>query len=131
MREVVYKIGTGLCKLPNYYGFVEDTQVHFPEEHILLTLENTGKVLFSDEAGKELAQTFVAPDTQNGKHDNAWCRCENGKICVFLPIVSYEDNYPYCDGEYDRWTAHTIGYDCVTFDAEKGTLEAEKLKSME
>lgn len=131
MEKINYDINSGLYKLPNYYGFVENTEVFFTGEKVYLTVENTGKIVFTNADGKQLAETFVMPDTHNNKHDNAWCKAEDGKIHLFLPVVAYEDNYPHCDGEYDRWSEVYIGYNCVTFNPDDGTLEKSELKSIE
>lgn len=116
---------------PNLYGHVEDTELFFINEKIYLTVKKEGCVTFLDEARNELCSTEVKPTTKNGMHDNAYCRCDDGRIRVWFPIVDYIDNYPDCDGEYDRWTVRYVGYDCVMLDIAKGTLTRYETKVKE
>ncbi len=113
----------GLYTLPNLYGHSEDTEIYFPEEKVYATVLNTGSVTFYDENRKELATIEIKPNTKNGMHDNAYCKAEQGKIILWFPIVDYIDNYPNCDGEYDRWDVRYIGYDCVAFDIASRSFE--------
>lgn len=131
MEKRIYDINAGLYRLPNHYGYVEDTEVYFKNEKIYLIVENTGNIVFISENGKQLAKTLVLPDTKNGKHDDAYCKVIDGKIYVYLPIVDYEDNYPHCDGEYDRWSVVHIGYICIAFNTVDSSLEKSELKTIE
>ena len=116
---------------PNLYGYVEDTELYFINEKIYLTVKKEGSVTFLDEARNELCGTEVKPTTKNGMHDNVYCRCDDGRIKVWFPIVDCIDNYPNCDGEHDRWTVRYVGYDCVMLDIAGGTLTRYETKAKE
>jgi len=121
---------SGLYTLPNFYGHVEDTEVFFPDEKIYMVVNKNGNIAFEDENRNELAKIVVTPDTKNNMHDNVYCKAESGKIKVWLPIVEYIDNYPHCDGEYDRWDVKYIAYDYIVFDVAGGTLEKTETESI-
>lgn len=131
MQKRIYSVNAGVYRLPNLYGYVEDTEVYFENEKIYLIVENTGKLVFKNEDGEQLAQTVVKPDTKNGKFDDAFCKVTDGEIYLYLPIVDYEDNYPNCDGEYDRWTVVHIGYICLKFNPSDSSLIQSESKTIE
>lgn len=120
----------GLYTLPNFYGHAEDTEIHFPEHNIFVTVLNNGKLTFYNEKHNEIAQLTVTPNTENGMHDNIYCKCESGKITFWFPIVTYVDNYPHCDGEYDRWSVKYIAYDCLIFDIASRSFERSEVKAI-
>ena len=43
------------------------------------------------------------------------CGVENGIITMKFPVYNWVDNYPHCDGEYDRWDTTVIGYHVMKF----------------
>lgn len=116
---------------PNLYGHVEDTEMYFINEKVYLTAKAEGIITFEDEARCELARIEIKPTTKNGMHDNIYCRCDDRRIKVWFPIVDYIDNYPDCDGEYDRWTVKYLAYDCVLFDIDTSSLVTYQTKTME
>ncbi len=121
---------SGLYTLPNFYGHVEDTELFFPNEKIYMVVTKEGDIVFEDENRNELVGIVVTPDTKNNMHHDVYCKAEDEKIKVWLPIVEYIDNYPHCDGEYDRWDVNYIAYDYVVFDIANCTLEKTEAKSI-
>lgn len=130
MREMTYNYNT-LNKLPNLYGHVENTKVLFDNEHIFITVLKEGEITFESVDGALLSKITIGPDTKNKMHENVYCKANNGKIKVWLPIIEYIDNYPNCDGEHDRWSSKEIAYDVVEFDVSNNTLSVYKADIIE
>ena len=133
MEHRVYDsaLQNGIYTLPNHYGHVEDTEVFFANEKTYMVVTESGELVFENEHRQELAKTTVTPDTKTKKHDNVYCKAECGAICVWFPVVEYVDNYPHCDGEYDRWSTSYVAYDCVKFDVAAHTVEQSVTKTCE
>ena len=125
--EVQY---SSLYRLPNFYGTVEDTELFLENEKISLTVTKTGNVVFADEGGSVIAETAVEPKTRKNIHEDAFLRVQDGKLYLYFSIMDYEDNYPNCDGESDRWTSVCIGYDCLVFDILSANLQIFKTDEM-
>ena len=119
-----------ILKLPNLYGFVENTQVHCIHEHVYAVVLQRGSISIRDMDGAVLAELTVTPDTKNGMHDNCYCKVEAGKLVLWFPQVRYIDNYPYCDGEYDRWDVVYTGYERVAFDLTDHAVERINVKEL-
>ncbi|MBE6659220.1 MAG: hypothetical protein E7604_12370 [Ruminococcaceae bacterium] len=83
------------------------TTVFFEKEGVILTANADGTAIFSNTDGEILYKT------QAGGKQHLFSRiqcnvCRNTIHVTFL-IVVLIDNYPHCDGEYDRWDEKIIG----------------------
>ncbi len=121
---------TSLYRLPNLYGTVEDIEFFLENEKISLTVTKTGDVVFCDEGGRVIVEATVEPKTRKNVHEDAFLRVQDGKAYIYFSIMDYEDNYPNCDGECDRWTSVTVGYDCLAFDISTGDLQIFKVDKL-
>lgn len=131
MRKLSYEKDTKseLLMLPNFYGFIEDCCVHFENAGINVIVETYGRVAFVDDNGETIAETKVAANTEDDKHNGGFCGIKDDKICVFLDIIGLKDTYPNCDGEYDRWVSIIVGHTCIAFDPTTGTIEESKVEA--
>ena len=105
MNSCVYDKVDGLYLLPNPYGFLQDTDMYFDKEKIHALIETFGRIAFTDDEGKVLAETKVEANTDDDKHSGGYCQAKDGKVFVYLNITGYKDTYPNCDGEHDRWVS--------------------------
>ena len=66
----------------------------------------------------------TVPKQEGGReiYMDVTCSVEDGQIVLKMPIYSWIDHYPNCDGESDRWSTKTIGYHTVRFDIETGKI---------
>lgn len=115
----------------NLYGHAEDTDVFFEKENLHMIALETGEITFESADKDFRREYYVKPDTKNGLHSNIYCMQREGKILAWFPVCGYEDNYPYCDGEYDRWTEYVIEYVQLTFDLSAGEITETVVKTIE
>ena len=99
-------------------GFITRTDILFKEENIAAVIECTGEIEFRrpDDMRNTIAAVTV-PKQEGGReiYMDVTCSVEDGQIVLKMPIYSWIDHYPNCDGESDRWDAETIGYHTVRF----------------
>ncbi len=97
-------------------GLIDTTKILFKREEIIAAITSKGFIEFFDIYGKFLDSVEV-PDEIGGRevYEQVKCEIENNNIIIKFPIVEWIDNYPYCDGEYDRWDTRTIDHYTVTF----------------
>ena len=76
--------------------------VLFSKEGVILQADNNGNSVFFDSEGNEL---FKARAEYEEKSRFSWICFHSGKnvITVNFTVTKLVDNYPHCDGEYDRW----------------------------
>ena len=75
--------------------------VLFLAENILLMANREGNALFLDMDGKELYKDCAeAEDTFFSRIE---CKASKNILTVCFVRTKTVDNYPHCDGEYDRW----------------------------
>ena len=98
-------------------GHISETTVHFEKEDVVAVVHAKGSVEFYDMDDKLLA-TGEVPLVEGGRevYENICCMAEGSLIKIEFPIVEWIDNYPNCDGEYDRWDSRTIGQHTLAFD---------------
>ena len=108
---------TGLKEFQLANGYISTTEIFFEEENVIAVIEASGKVDLTDCDGNLIASA-AAPEEDGGKkvYTEVLCGKEGGQLIFKFPIVEWIDNYPNCDGEYDRWDSRIIGYNTVTFD---------------
>ena len=104
-------VGYAGCSIA--HGFISTTEILFAKEEIIARIEARGEVEFLNPEGEKLASARApSADGPRGKYVEAYCTVEDDKIKIRFPIFEWYDNYPHCDGEYDRWdpigvTGHT------------------------
>ena len=98
-------------------GYVSDNEILFVHEKIIVQIESkTGAVAFCNEQGNVLqAAKAELPQTGDEKFSEVHCAVSEDLIKLGFPQYTYEDNYPHCDGEHDRWTKRISGYRFVCY----------------
>ena len=67
--------------------------------------------------GKLLATASAPTITEGrGKYLSLYCRADEKNIFLDFPVYEWIDNYPHCDGEYDRWDTKELDINTLTFD---------------
>ena len=71
--------------------------------------------------------SVTVPKQEGGReiYMDITCLVEDGCIVLKMPIYSWIDHYPDCDGESDRWDTETIGYHTVKFNVETGEVKVD------
>lgn len=99
-------------------GYISLTNIRFVKEEITVQIEaKTGEVKLLNPEGEELSSAKVdVPTYGDEKFSEVKCLVENGQLKLGFPQYGYEDHYPNCDGEHDRWTKYIkdISYLCFT-----------------
>ena len=105
-----------------YYNAIESTKITFGVEEIVATIDSLGHIEFFDMEENSLGYVDfpVSKDPSEKGHTaqygDAQC-CANGSEIRFqLPVYGWEDNYPHCDGESDRWDRYIARWFEVIFD---------------
>ena len=106
-------------------GHISLTDIVFQAENISASIEaKTGQVVFSDLEGTALLTTCVPlPAAGDEKFSEVKCSVTDRLIRLEFPQYSYEDNYPHCDGEHDRWTKKISGSFRVCYDFKNNCIE--------
>lgn len=99
-------------------GYISLTKIRFVNENITVAVEaKTGEVDFYDsEAKKCLSTKIEVPLSGDEKFSEVKCIVDGQQIKLGFPQYTYEDNYPYCDGEHDRWTKTISGFHFLCYD---------------
>lgn len=93
------------------HGVISTTEILFVKEGIIARIEAIGKVDFLNQEEKLLSSASVlADDDGHGKYEDAYCTVEGDRIKIRFPLYEWYDNYPHCDGEYDRWDCRVVGF---------------------
>ncbi len=93
------------------------TYIHFVNEGIISIIEQgEHRVDFYTPEDDFLLSTPLPIVEDGGKAYFDICfGVENGIITLKFPVYNWVDNYPHCDGEYDRWDTTVIGYHVMKF----------------
>lgn len=103
-------------KFPLACGFISTTVIFFEKEAVAARIEASGSVEFLDPEGKCLHTTRVPPQTGGAEHyEEVLCSVKAGQVRLGFPIYEWVDHYPNCDGEHDRWSTRTVGYEKLTY----------------
>lgn len=105
-------------------GYLSLTHIVFVNEGITVTVEaKKGEVEFFGKDSTKLLSTKVPlPEDGDEKFSEVKCIVEEGRIKLGFPKYTYEDNYPNCDGESDRWTKVIAGYTLLCYDIESNSI---------
>ncbi len=98
-------------------GLIHYTTIVFDVEKMYVRIEAKGDMEFYD-AEHRFLDSVTLPEEVDGRgvYEEVNCEVKDNTITLKFPIVAWIDNYPYCDGEYDRWDTRTIGHHTVVFD---------------
>lgn len=105
-----------------YYNAIVPTTVFFERESVSAYVDSLGHIEFFDGEENSLAAVDVpvAKDPSDYGHSAQYgtveCTAVNGIITFFMPVYGWEDSYPHCDGEGDRWSRYTARWFRVVFD---------------
>ena len=104
-------------------GYISETAIFFERENIVAKVQAKGQVSFYDGTGNLLA-SGNAPEAGGGRevYEEISCHVEENKIQLLFPIYVWIDNYPNCDGEYDRWDTKRVGNHTLTLNLQDHTL---------
>lgn len=105
-------------------GHISQNQIVFVNQSLAVDLEaRTGEIAFCDLDGKVLLSARVElPGAGDEKFSEGKCCVAGEQIKLGFPRYSYEDNYPHCDGEHDRWTKIISGYRFLCYDLQKNCI---------
>lgn len=109
---------TGYFMLSIASGYVSYTEIKFSDEGVILRINADGNIEFLDLDKNLISSVYLPADSDGrGRYLHVCFKLCDNKIIVRFPEYSWIDNYPYCDGENDRWDAKIIGYkEPVAFD---------------
>lgn len=109
-------------------GYISKTTVHFEKENVLAEIQAKGCAEFFDADGVLIAAGSVsAEEDGRGVYEEVTCRVDGKLLKLSFPICQWIDNYPHCDGEYDRWDKKILGFHTLTLDLENGSIIGEVL----
>ena len=100
-------------------GYISTTTILFEKEKFVVKIEAEGHIEILD-CEDILFASFDIPAQTGGKetYNEVLCGTEENTAVLKFPIVEWIDNYPNCDGEYDRLENKTIGYHILKFNPE-------------
>ena len=93
--------GTGKRTFPLACGVISTTRIYFKEVDVLVKVEAEGELFFYNTEGQLLATCSL--ERQERRYNEVNCMVKDGEIVLAFTLYAYVDNYPHCDGEYDRW----------------------------
>lgn len=108
-----------------YYNAIETTEVIFEKEGIIAYADSLGHIEFFDMERNTLGYVDVpvSKDPSEKGHQAQYgdmgCYVKENSICFKLPIYGFDDSYPHCDGESDRWSRYVARWFYVVFDCER------------
>ena len=116
-----------------YYNAIRPTKVLFEQEKLSISVDSLGHIEFFD--SNDLSLGFVdvpaakSPDLygHTGQYGTVWCKTDGDQIWVRLPVYYWEDYYPHCDGESDRWNRKTSGHFYVVFNCQTKEISIKDL----
>ena len=98
-------------------GYISQTTILFEKENVVAVVQAKGSVEFYNMDDALIAAGSV-PSAEGGRglYEEISCQVENNLLKLQFPIYEWIDNYPNCDGEYDRWDTRKIGAHTLTLD---------------
>ncbi len=97
-------------------GFYTTTYFCFKKAKFSVAIDCSGAFTFYN-ADEVKIETIKTKPMKSGRHcymDVLITTTDDG-VLFRLPDYSWTDNYPYCDGESDRWDAEIIGINDEVF----------------
>lgn len=108
--------------LRGLYGFIEDTQIEYIREQITLIVRQNGGICIEDRHLDKQIELVVPPTAHHGKHGGGTYALREDRLILRLDTYRVVDNYPHCNGEYDRWDDLHIGYVSISYDLTTGEV---------
>lgn len=115
-----------------YYNAIETSEVTFENENIIAYADSLGHIEFFDMQKHSLGHVDlpVSKDPSERGHtaqygDMKCAVCENA-IDFQLPVYGWDDSYPHCDGESDRWSRYVARWFSVKFDLTTKEIEVSE-----
>lgn len=114
-----------------YYNAIDPTTVVFEEEGVSAFVNSLGHIEFSDASG---VLGFIdhpaaeSPDmyAHSGQYGTVEYAADGKEIRFRFPVYEWDDYYPHCDGESDRWNRRTVRHFFVVFDCGTKTITIEE-----
>ena len=105
-------------------GYVSLNAIDFVQEQITVQIESkTGDVVFFDSSARPLLSVKVpVPTDGDEKLSHVNCAVSGEVIRLGFPEYDYEDTYPHCDGESDRWKKVIAGYRYLCYDCKNNCI---------
>ena len=94
-------------------------------------MDSLGHVEFYDQAGCSLGFVDVpaaeSPDMygHSGQYGEVRCMANGNAVRFCMPIYEWDDYYPHCDGEGDRWNRREVRSFDVVFDCRTKAISIE------
>ncbi len=107
-----------------YVNAINPTSVLFEVEKVSAFVNSLGHIEFFDEANQSLGFVDVpaaeSPDLygHSGQYGEMYYKTDGGTIRFKLPVYGWDDCYPNCDGESDRWDRYVARWFYVVFDCQ-------------
>ena len=111
-----------------YYNAILPTTVRFVRERVAVYADSLGHIEFTDEAGQSLGVVDVPVDKDPSKYGHSAqygtvkCSADGASVTLTLPVYGWDDSYPYCDGESDRWDRYVARWFRVVYDCGSGEI---------
>lgn len=108
-----------------YYNAINPTTVSFVQEKCALYVDSLGHIEFFDEENRSVGAVDLPVDKDpsayghSAQYGTVKCGADGSTITVTLPVYGWEDSYPHCDGESDRWSRYVARWFRVVFDCAK------------
>ena len=117
MAREIDKVFGGEEKIQIASGYISKTNILFEKEGIIAEIDAKGSVKFYD-TDENLLDEGSVPSQTGGRevYEEIYPKLDGKSITLSFPVYEWIDNYPNCDGEHDRWSTKTIGYESLTFD---------------
>ena len=111
-----------------YYNAINPTAVYFEQEKIYVTMDSLGHFEFLNE-GKEILHSLdfpVSKDPSEYGHSAQYgeirCVVVEKEIILYIPVYGWNDSYPYCDGESDRWQRYIARWFRIVFNCKTSEI---------
>lgn len=110
--------------VPLASGHISENEIAFINEKITVHIEaKSGALSFCDADGTVLlTATVPLPTSGDEKFSEVKCAANDGQIRLGFPQYTYQDNYPHCDGEHDRWEKSIASFTFVCYDVGENSL---------
>lgn len=116
-----------------YFNAINPTTVTFPQEQVSAYVDSLGHIEFFDAQGNSLGcvdrPATESPDmyAHSGQYGEVLCKADGQRVMLQLSVYRWEDDYPYCDGDSDRWMRRVAGWFQVTYECRTGEIRVEEL----
>jgi hypothetical protein len=114
-----------------YVNAINPTTVLFQGEKVSAFVDSLGHIAFFDESNQSLGFVDIpaaeSPDLygHSGQYGELYCKSDGERIQFKLPVYGWDDCYPYCDGESDRWDRYVARWFYVVFDCKTRTISVQ------